>query len=542
MDFSNFLKAFIPYRNTNISLQEHFLIQLFEVSGEKFNYSEDYAKKICNGTKKITNDVKSQFTTIKVENVKKFLIDNINKLRQYEIFDNFNINKSEKLDFECLMETIAVSFKRYILAKKLTFNLDVNKIYEKIIDTKYKTNEPDANEKTLVKAKQYFLNALLSLENITPTKDLIQLQAPFTSFFNNIIEIYNVLKNQCNRMGRFLINNRIIDLLSKSKNDLFNTLVKEDIDEFNLKKKIQLSIYDNVYNFSEYKVFEFDLYEDENTYKLTDNLNINYPLREIFFSEEIVFQINDLENNILEDIFYICNQTKLFLNELEKDFIILPAISKLNLLIDDAHYNSSSLEIKFYNDGHKDTVTNEIFYSENIDIFFKDDKGLQRKCGDDFIALSKLYETTDVYTAFEIFCARQFNLYINSNGGDLMVDFQLITEEKNVRWFYIPPASKSTIYRRLKQFKSMVKTDKIIGFFAQFIMVINSEEHLNAPIEERIKTGKDAMICFGYYEGKQCTRLLRKSDILSNKIKISEEPIYLNAFDGLMNEIDEFVK
>ena len=541
MNFSIFLKSFIPYRNSNISLQEHFLIQLFEVSGEEFNYSEDYAKKLCNGTKKLTNDIKSQFTIVKVENVKRFLIENINSLRQYEIFDNLGINTSEKWDFECLMETIAVAFKEYILYKKLNLDLDVKKIYEKIIDTKYKTNESNANEKALVKAKQYLLNALVSLENLSPTKDLIQLQAPFTAFFNNIIEIYSILKNQCNRMGRFLINNRINTLLSNNQNDLFNILLNENIEDFLIKKKIQLTIYDNIFNLGENKIFEFDLYDDESTYILEDNLNIKYPLREIFFSEEIIFQINNFKNNILEDIFYICNQTKLFLFELEKDFITLPAINKLNLLIDEAHTKTSALEIKFYNDGHKDFILNEIYYAENMDVTFTDKKGLHHKCGEDLMSLSKLYGTTSIYSAFDLFCARQYGLYIDNKCEDLMNDFQLITQDKNIRWFYIPPTSKATIYRRLKQFKSMVKKDKIIGFFAQFIMVINSDEKKSSPIEERIKTGEDAIICYCYYKGEHFTRLLKKSDALKNDIKISEEPLYFYPFKELITEIEDFV-
>ena len=144
---------------------------------------------------------------------------------------------------------------------------------------------------------------MVSLEDVTPAKDLIQLQSPFTAFFNNIVETYSILKKKCNRMGRFLINNRIDTLLSNNQNDLFKILVSEDIDDFSIKKKIQLTIYDNIFNQGKYKIFEFDLYDDESAYSLEENLKIDYPLREIFFSEEIIFQINDLKNNILEDVF-----------------------------------------------------------------------------------------------------------------------------------------------------------------------------------------------------------------------------------------------
>lgn len=97
MKFSTFLQKIYKVKNYKITKQEDFVQQLFKTCCPIFSYTDDYCKKILNGNKPLSDDLRDLVSSNSdYKDIPLFFEEHINKKHFTDLLDEFEIDEDEK--------------------------------------------------------------------------------------------------------------------------------------------------------------------------------------------------------------------------------------------------------------------------------------------------------------------------------------------------------------------------------------------------------------------------------------------------------------
>lgn len=544
MNFSTFLQKIYKNKNNTISRQDIFVKELFESTGIDFYYGEDYAKKIFNGSKPLSNDVRKLVPRkYNQENVITFLKNCINPNRLQDLLDEFDIEKDEKKDLNILIKALEMQFGNYIKYGENVINTTVKSIYESLIDEANNVNVEDANEIALFQAKQLFYNAINTIDGIKPDKTVLNLKGPFESFFRNIYNIFKILQEKCNRKGR--------SLFKQYRNQLFENEIEINkylqlISEpgslpLDLIKKIKITIFNNI-TFEDIKdEFEVKLFDDLEHSKLLEILDTHAKDNEMFFSEEIIFNLTDSERNLIEDMYYIIEKINTFLKLLQNEFNNTDDLGKIDNIITRKIVNLQFLKMIYNIDSIYYKKENKIETSNLIEMIFINKEGTPSKAGDHLISFDKnffLYDN-NFKKVYQKFYMHELYIYVNSN-FEPMNELITINSDGSCRYYMFVPTSKSKLYRKIREIASKVFFDKTVAFLFQMTGYVypSFDAIKDLTYNERSSIGEEIITTMGYYNGKYYSNTHFKKDIVNNNYKRKINSTFMHILQPIINNIN----
>ncbi|MGE4320634.1 MAG: hypothetical protein AB7E61_04185 [Acholeplasmataceae bacterium] len=536
MKFSLFLQKIYKAKNNKITKQEDFVEQLFKQCCPTFTYTPDYCKKILNGNKPLSDDLRTfVIENSDFENLPVFFDEHINMNRFNDLLDEFEIDKDEKKDLGTFSEALTYQFVNYMEYGENEIPTSVKTIYEMLLDEHGNGSIEDANEKALFSAYQHLYQAISSLTSISIKDDILTLQAPFESFFNFIYKAYRSYETKCNREGKNIlvyVKDKILDgkLII---DDYLKKITEPGALPIELIKQIHFTIYDN-YKFDDKDLnLSIRLFEKDEQKKILETFkNFKfYPVNEIFFTQRISFITEGKENNLLDDAFNIINRTdRIFRSiglNLKPDY---PPLVKITKELNNAFAELKKTTIQYVVDG--------VYYPENgtinfapsiVPIVSMKDKSLI-ETGSHKVKLSKhpvLRIKEPFKTKYKLLVGYQNEVWKMSGHEDLMAELYTFNKDNTFRLFLVPVTSKARVYRLIREVSKLVYQDQMIGFAFTSIAVYNtynddeSENHFDKMTsDQRIKIGKDVMISFAYHDEKVYGYSISKKDS-----KLGKKPI-----------------
>lgn len=536
MKFSLFLQKIYKVKNSKITRQEDFVQQLFKTCCPTFSYTDDYCKKMLNGSKPLSDDLRTYvFENSDYDKLPRFFEDHINKKHFVDLLDEFEVYEDEKKDLSILAEALTYQFSIYIEYGENNLPTSVKTIYETLIDQYGNGSIEDANEKALFSAYQQLFQAITALASIRVNKDILTLQAPFENFFSFIYKTYRSYEAKCNRQGKDIyvyVKDKILDG-KLAIDDYLKKISEPGALPIELIKQIHFTIYDN-YKFDDKDLnLSIRLFEKDEQKKILETFkNFKfYPVNEIFFTQRISFTTEGGKNNLLDDAFNIINRTdRIFRSiglNLKPDY---PPLVKITNELNNAFAELKKTTIQYVVDG--------VYYPENGTINFSPsivpmvsmkDKSLI-ETGSDKVKLYKhpVFRIKEPFkTKYKLLVGYQNEVWKMSGHEDLMAELYTFNKDNTFRLFLVPVTSKARVYRLIREVSKLVYQDQMIGFAYTSIAVYNtynddeSENHFDKMTsDQRIKIGKDVMISFAYHDEKVYGYSISKKDS-----KLGKKPI-----------------
>ncbi len=556
MNFSDFLKNIYKIKNNIFTTQEVFMYNLFKSANPDFSYTEDYAKKILNGTKPLSQDfIEHLLNNFNIEEIQEFFKKIINEKRINELYELFEIDSTIKKDLNIFVEALALQFENYIKYNDTNINTSVKNIYELLIDQYGNGSIENANEKALFSAYQFFYNAVHSITMIRTDKNVLNLKTPFESFFLNIYHAYNAFLSNCNMEGKKLYTEIKNDFLKKSQlNNIYISKISEPGSlPINLVKKIDFIIYDN-YKFEDKNLYLsiklFEENEREKIDKAFKNLNF-YPVNEIYFTETISFVEEGSNNNLINETYNICYLTyeifKKIKENLKPHYRDLREITKeIDSLFDKLKTHS----IQYIVDGTYYPSQNKMEYATSIVPTFKKNDNTWEDTGDRKMNLSDhfiLGKYSNFEDGFKFLFNYQSLMWKKTGFGDIMAELYTINKDNTFRLFLVPVTSKARIYRLIRDTVKKVFDDEIIAFSFTNIMSYNlytdlasMNKLLNMSSQARIEIGSDMIGNSFYHDNEYYNLSVTKEDLIYNKAMKKDQMVY-GFLKPLINEINRFV-
>jgi len=528
MKFSLFLQKIYNVKNTKITKQGDFVLQLFNICSSNFTYTEDYCKKILNGTKPLNDELRTfVLKESNFEEVSSFFEEHINENHFNDLLNAFEIPEDIKKDFSIFTEALANQFENYIKYGDDNLPTTAESIYEILIDQYGNGTIKNANEKALSSAKQYLYHAITSLSSIRVQEDILSLQEPFESFFSNIYKAFRVYESRCNLEGK-RIYKYVLSKLNESDEpiDIFLKRTTEiGALPIDLIKEIHFTIYDN-YKFKDkdldlsIRIFEKD--EHKRILKAFKELEF-YPVNEIFFTQRISFSITGQEGNMMDHALYICFQSLAIFESIELN--IDAEYSDLKNISNEINNSIPQLEmstIQYVVDGTYFPEKDIVDYAPSVvmRLVMKDGtskEGHQLKM--EMANHPYLCEKAPMEANFKNLF-RMFNEVWKLTGQDGMaIEFYTFNRDKTHRHHLVQPTSKARIYRLIREQTQLVYHDDIIGYMFMSIMSaykptneVTIEAISKMTSSERIKYGHDILMGYGYFDGKTFNFQLSKED------------------------------
>lgn len=447
---------------------------------------------------------------------------------------------TKKKDLNLLVEALTIQFGNYIKYGEEDINTSVKSIYESLVDAVSNGNIENANEIAIFNAKQAFYNALRSIESIDPVNDVLNLKGPFESFFTNIYNIFRIFEAKCNREGRIIYKKIRSESISDDKyvNKYLKIVSEPGSLPLDLIKQIKITIYDN-YTFEDIiSEFEVRLFDDFESSKITELLANNTKYNESFFTEEIVFKLENDEKNLLDAVYNIIYKTNLFLDLLQNEFKYNLEIEKINKKIDDEISKIRFFKFIFIIDSIFNKKNNEIKYTDSIELSIQGKNGDNVIPGDELIKFKKIvyFYDEDFNKTFHKFCSHELKMYCKFN-YNIMNEIVTINADGTCRYYLIPPTSKSKIYRKIREIAGRVLLEKTIAILGQVIMVVNplNEFTMSLTSEERVEIGDEFICVFGYIDGKWYDAAYLRSDLEKNiENNVFQNKVRFSTFNSFL--------
>lgn len=551
MKFSEFLQNIYKCKNDKITKQEVFVLKLFKTCCSSFTYTEDYCKKLLNGNKPLSDDVRNLVSdNCDYRGLPSFFEENINNNRFQDILDAFDIEKDEKKDLSIFAEALSYQFENYIKYGENQIPTSVKTIYETLIDQAGNGKIKDANEKAVFLAKQYLYNAIASLVGLSANKDVLSNKGPFEAFFSNINSIFRTYEQNCNREGRILykrIHETIVN--NNDERDSYLKIITEiGSIPLELVKQVKYVVYDN-YTFKD-KVTEttIKLFEEfENKKKVEALKSISfYPVNEIYFTEFIEFVRENNSHNLLTDAIYMMSKAEAILNALEVNLPIYPLMDKINKEINSIAKKLDLNLIQYMSDGTYYPETEEIEYASTMEPRFEMRDGRTRLAGDLKMPISTIPMFKDLRT-FDEYLNELFSWHCflqTTIPGDMMNELITINEDGTCRYYMFPPTCKAKVYREIRMISSRVIEDKTVGFITinQMLAYRGIDESVKMTTKERQPTGQEILFGFGYYDGKGYSIAALMDDIRNKNMRILSSKFNVHIYNPIIDKINEYVK
>jgi len=531
--FSTFLKKIYKVKNTKISLQGIFVLRLFQTCSTNFSYTEDYCKKLLNGSKPLNEELRSFVSNeSNYDELPKFFEEHINKNHLIDLLDEFEIADDIKKDYSIFAEALAIQFENYIKYGEENLPTSVNSIYEILIDQYGNGAVENSNEKALAAAKQYLYHAITSLSSIRVQEDILTLQEPFESFFSNIYKAFRVYESKCNLDGKEIYK-YVLNKLIEGKEQIDDYLKRaSEIGALpiELTKEIQFTIYDN-YKFDDKDIeLSIQLFEKNEQQRILDEFKKLefYPVNEIFFTQRISFRIEGQEGNIMDQAFRICFQSLAIFESIElnidAEYPVLKSISKK---IIDAIPKLELSTIQYVVDGTYFPEKDIIDYAPSVvmRLVMKDGSSTEgHLLKRDMSTHPYLCEKAPLEVNFKGLFHKFNDVWKISGHDGMAIEFYTFNRDKTFRHHLVQPTSKARIYRLIREQTHMVYHDDIIGFMYMGLVSqlrvpkgTSMEEISKMTSDERIAIGHDVLVGYGFYDNEKYSFEITKEDSLSGK-------------------------
>lgn len=552
MKFSTFLQKIYKVKNYKITKQEDFVQQLFKTCCPIFSYTDDYCKKILNGNKPLSDDLRELVSSNSdYKDIPLFFEEHINKKHFTDLLDEFEIDEDEKKDLSIFAEALTYQFANYIEYGEDNLPTSVKTIYEILVDQYGNGSIEDANEKALFSAYQQLFQAVTSLASIRVNEDILTLQAPFENFFSFIYKTYRSYEAKCNRQGKEIyvyVKDKILDGKLEI-DDYLKKISEPGALPIELIKQIHFTIYDN-YKFEDkdlslsIRLFEKD--EHKRILKTFKNFEF-YPVNEIFFTQKISFSIEGKDNNLINDALNICNRTFSILTSigmnLKQDE---PYLIEINQQIDKAFRNLKSSTIQYVVDGTYYPDNGVIKYAPSIVPMYATKDGKLIESGSQSIEFSRhpvLKINEPFKTKFKLLVTYQNEVWKMNKHEGFMAELYTINRNNTFRLYLVPVTSKARLYRLIREVSKHVYVDDMVGFILTSIVVYNTFENdesknnlIKMTSKGREKAGKDALVSYSYYDGKKYGLSLTKEDSILGKTPTNDIAFY-NFLTPLISHI-----
>ena len=542
MRFSDFLQIIYEYRNNEVTRQDLFLKGLFDSTGNDVFYTNDYYKRIFNGQKPLTTDLRGLFKTeINKEEVASYLRSSINAKRINELISDFGIADDEDLNFSVLCESLALQFINYIKYGDQDIQTEVNNIYLTLLDQYGNGSIEHANEQAFVSAKQYIVQSLEAIASIESRNDLFSLQRPFENFFDSIYKAFRIYNKECNREGREIMRKAKLDCLDGSLEDVdeyLSKIIEPGSNPIRLVKELYYIFYDN-YLFED-KVLSVVIHvgEEYDNDQLLEDLSKEelYPNNELFFSEYIIFREENSKKNLLAHVNGIINRVSAIFRtirlELDNSY---SGFSFVDEKYSDAMMLSKGKEMQFVSDGAYYPQENKIEFAPIMMAVLGMRNGEVIKTGEDKMLMKQhpILKDYDKLTIRKLSLC--YNAYMTSiwsasgKFGDPMAELMTFNRDGTFRWFMFPVTSKAKVYRIFREVAERVYEDNIEGFiFSSMLSTVaykdaeDFERLFNMKAEERIALGEDSLTTIGYRRGKFAKWDITKDRVLKHLGPVEE--------------------
>lgn len=557
MNFSEFLNILFKNATEENTNKKFFVIDLFESTKIKFLGGPDKATKLSSEgpTRRpidsvLQSDYKGKY---KIEDVQGFLSKNLNKIRIYDLISSFSIPEDEKKDFNILVEAIAIQFDNYINFGEEKISTSVCSIYLNLLDQYGNGSNPNANSEAIFAAKQTFYSAVKNIADLNPNDEVLNIKGPIENFFKGVSDTFRAFESKCNREGKTLFRKVKSDVIKlelpnfkpdESTNEYLELITEPGALPIELIKQLKYVIYDNI-------TFEDKI--TELTIKLLDDFSRTtiidafeklefYKTNEIFFTEYIMFHLNENSGNLLNNILYIITKIDIILNYLEDTFDKHPKMIKLNEKFDDVYKKLSYNRIRYMSDGTYFPETKKLEYAMSMEPFLHNKDGSIMLPGDTKITLNQMPLFTklpeDNLLRFKTLFL--WNLYMlrEQKQKDMMIEFITLNEDNTCRHFLYPPTCKAKTYRKIREYSDLVFKDGIIGFMTIAISVINNNDPEIAKLtsDERMKLGVEHLTGFAYIEDK-CYEIVASLDAKLESVKLEECQHLPHIYNPLMKKI-----
>jgi len=558
LNFSDFLKNIYKSKNGNITTQEEFVKSLFVACAPNAAYADDYYKKLLNGRKPLTNDIREFMISNGIfDNVVPFFEKNISEKRIIDLFEDFDINVNEKKDLSVLAEALSVQFEIYMRYEENEIPTSVQRIYEVLLDQYGNGLIENANEKALFAAKQYFFQAMSALNAIKVNEDILTLQGPFENFFSNIYKSYRAYESNCNLEGRDILRYIRTKILKNNTeiDDFIKMIAEPGALPIELYKELLFTIYDN-FTFKDrdlkLSIQLFEKQEKEMIIQEFKNFKF-HPVSEIFFTQFIRFKLKGKEKNLIDEAIYICEITDAIFNSIQMNLKTnYDPLDKITDEIKGAFRKLKHTEIQFVVDGVYYPSTGKINFAPSI-IPMISIQGKLVETGTQKFKISKnpvlkkinKFAPLDVKFSY-LFDFQHFQWKTKGDYGEMMAEFYTFNKDNTYRLFLVPITSKARIYRLVRDVLKLVFVDQMIGFSYTSIMTINyisAENDLNKFLkmtsDERIQIGEDQLVGLAYQNKQVYSKAISKKDSIAG-YKPEDTTVDYSIFIPLIKYIEAF--
>lgn len=541
LKFSLFLQKIYKAINNKITKQEDFVQQLFKTCCPTFSYTDDYCKKMLNGSKPLSDDLRTYvFENSDYDKLPRFFEEHINKKHFVDLLDEFEVYEDEKKDLSILAEALTYQFSIYIEYGENNLPTSVKSIYETLIDQYGNGAIENANEKALFAAYQFLYQAITALSSISISDDILTLQGPFENFFSFIFKAYRAYESHCNREGKEIYN-YVKDKILDGKlaiDDYLQKITEPGALPFELIKELHFTIYDN-YKFQDkdlhLTIRLFEEQERKKVYEIFRNFEF-YPVNEIFFTQRISFRLEGNNNNLINDAQNICFRTdtifsSIGLNLKQNDYHLL----KITKKIEKAFRDLKRSTVQYILDGTYFPEKHVLRYAPSTVPMYGLEGGPLIETGMkkfDFVHHPILGKDIPFESKFKLLVEFQNEIWKKQKYQSLMAEMYTLNKDNTYRLYLVPVTSKARIYRLIRAVSETVYADQMIGFIFTSIVVYNAVEAkesldplMKMTSEERIKIGKDELLSNAYYNDKiYSLSITKENSILGKKPEENYQP------------------
>ena len=548
MKFCEFLQILYKNKNSHITTQEDFVVQMFCSGGAKFSYSEGYGKNLLSGKKPLTDDIRSLIDKkFNFDFLGEFFYKNINKNRLGDLFEVFNIPNDIDQVLYVMSVACVFQFKKFMeTGNECDCIIDV--CYENILDKiVFGDKVEEANVDAVLKAKEFIYNAITSLSKTRSMEPVINNRACFESFFSAIKSAHYTFIKNANYKGRQIYRAFCSGAYKKDRpQDKFLYEVATQANKpISLIKQVKYLVYDNLTFADSTSECTIDLYDCEYG-KRVEALKKVDPKgqREVFFTELIYFKFEDSHRNIIEDYYYTLLKSMAGFDYFESQFGTNEKLKKINESIKKEKEKLDGLFIDYMTDGTFYPETDEIEYAPSIEPVLYDKNGKAHLTGDETAPLDRMPLFNGTKTIEDrLRIMMLFHAHTMREAGrfqEMMHEVYTFNEDGTFRLYLIPPTCKAKVYRKIRLIASRVKKDKTIGFMACCAMTYideNVDENAKLLSRERAAIGKDCLMGYWFENGELCCIGYNEDQILKGDIKTPNFGAQTNLYNPIVYEI-----
>lgn len=536
-NFAKFLNKI--YNCKKISLKDEittvsFLQGFFDAAGSIAHADYELAKSVFNGNKPLSDTVRGDYPKKpNTQNVVNYVKDLIEPSLLDVLFEEFEIEPDEKRDFDLFARAIVNQFENFMKYGDVT-STTVKSYYEYLLDQQLpKADNP--NENALYSAKECLYSALDSFSKINPQKVLYECKGSIENALQSIYNSFKAFEKRSNHLGMITyksLRDKIITRDTRITNYL--KMVSEPGSlPLSLVRGVDIIVY-NPYTFDDWHSWT-DFAPDDDQYgveSLKQALEGN-PIRkieeiEMFFTENMIFHLEDDRTNLIPDIYYLFNVAIKFWNGMEKELISSERIKELDKRIRDKFVMCQNLSISFTFDGTYYVKEQRVEYAINIEQLYFDTDGRATTTGQEIADLSKLkfIQGDDFVDKFKSYFYYSIWIYKEQN-ADMMNECVLINKDK-CRYYIFAPTCKARTYRKIREIANVAFEEKADSFLWVGVTMVNwtndgdhekELELLKKTSAEREALGEECVTMYGFHDKKLYIANVSKKDIMANNVK-----------------------